>query len=164
MGMPVAERPAAGASGNPFWDFSLAVYGRPGVAAACLDLQDRLGLDVNILLFLAWAGQGCGVRLDRAELERIDAAVAPWRAEVVRPLRAVRRRVKAEDAALYERLKAAELAAERLQQDRLFGLAGLVPGPGGHPELARVNLELLVGGGDPQDRAALEVILTGLAA
>jgi len=34
-----------------FWAFSLALYGKPGVAPALLGLQDRLGVDVNLLLF-----------------------------------------------------------------------------------------------------------------
>lgn len=145
-------------SENPLWDFSLAVYARPGVPAACLDLQDRLGMDVNVLLFAAWAGLACGAGLSREALERIDSAVAPWRAEVVRPLRAVRRRVKGEDADLYERLKAAELAAERTQQDRLFALSGLAPGPGGSVDRAAANLRLLVPAGDP----ALDALIAAL--
>ena len=149
-------------TGNLFWDFSLAVYARPGVPAACLDLQDRLGLDVNVLLFAAWAGLGCGVRLSAEDLARVDSAIAPWRAEVVRPLRAVRRRVKGEDAALYDQLKAAELAAERIQQDRLFAVSGLTPVPGGHvasgAELAEANLRLLVPGDDP----ALKTLIASL--
>jgi hypothetical protein len=35
---------------NPFWDFSLALYAKEGVADACLLLQDKLGYDVNLLL------------------------------------------------------------------------------------------------------------------
>ena len=149
-------------TGNPFWDFSLSVYARSGVPAACLDLQDRRGLDVNVLLFAAWAGLGCGVRLSAEELARADSAIAPWRAEVVRPLRAVRRRVKGEDAALYEQLKAAELAAERIQQDRLFAVSGLTPVPGGRAvlgvELAAANLRLLV----PDDDQALRELIASL--
>ncbi|MCW2236253.1 TIGR02444 family protein [Azospirillum canadense] len=147
---------------NPLWDFSLAVYARPGVPAACLDLQDRRGLDVNVLLLAAWAGLACGVRLSADELARIDATIAPWRAEVIQPLRAVRRRVKGEDQALYERLKAAELAAERIQQDRLFAASGLVPapgpGPGGSVDLAAANLRLLV----PDDDPALAALIAAL--
>ncbi|PWC47118.1 TIGR02444 family protein [Azospirillum sp. TSA6c] len=134
---------------NPFWDFSLAVYGRPGVPACCLSLQDRRGVDVNVLLFAAWAGLECGIRLSADELARIDGAVAGWREEVVRPLRALRRRVKTEDDAFYRRMKAAELEAERVQQDRLFATAGFTPQPGGGVELAVANMALLVPGGDP---------------
>ncbi|PWC39718.1 TIGR02444 family protein [Azospirillum sp. TSO35-2] len=145
-------------SANPFWDFSLAVYGRPGVPAACLALQDRRGVDVNTLLFAAWAGIACAARLSDAELARIDGAVAGWREEVVRPLRALRRRAKAEDDTLYRRMKAAELEAERVQQDRLFAAAGLMPRDGGSNGLAAANMALLVPGGDP----ALEALLAAL--
>lgn len=136
-------------SANPFWDFSLAVYGRPGVPACCLALQDRRGVDVNVLLFAAWAGLECGIRLSAADLARIDGTVSGWRDEMVRPLRALRRRAKAEDDALYRRMKAAELEAERVQQDRLFAAGGLKPQPGGSVELAAANMALLVPGGDP---------------
>lgn len=147
-------------SENPLWDFSLAVYGRPGMPAACLDLQDRLGQDVNVLLFAAWAGMDCNADLPAAELERIDTAVALWRAEVVRPLRAVRRRVKGEDDALYRRMKAAELEAERVQQDRLFALSGLIPAPGGGVGVAAANLCRLVPEGDPAVMALLAALGT----
>lgn len=136
-------------SANPFWDFSLAVYGRPGVPACCLALQDRRGVDVNLLLFAAWAGLGCGIRLSAGELARIDGAVAGWRDEVVRPLRALRRRARTEDDAFYRRMKAAELEAERVQQDRLFATGGFTPKAGGSVELAAANMALLVPGGDP---------------
>lgn len=153
----MGEGPGDG-SGNPFWDFSLAVYGRPGVPAACLSLQDRRGADVNLLLFAAWAGMACGVRLNTEALAVIDAGVRTWREEVVRPLRAVRRRVKGEDDALYQRLKAAELEAERIQQDRMFAVCGLLPAPGGTREIAAANLRLVLPGGDP----ALDTVIAAL--
>lgn len=143
---------------NPFWDFSLAVYRRPGVPAACLDLQDRRGADVNVLLFAAWAGAACGVRLTGAELARLDAAVAPWREEVVRPLRAVRRRVKGEDDGLYVRLKAVEMEAERIQQDRLHAASGLVPGTAGDRGVVLANLRLALPPQGPEDEEALSVL------
>ncbi|MBP2298678.1 TIGR02444 family protein [Azospirillum picis] len=148
------------AGGNPFWDFSLAVYGRPGVPAACLALQDRRGVDVNVLLFAAWTGLACAERLSAEELGRADAAVAGWRDEVVRPLRAIRRRSKGEDEELYRRMKAAELEAERVQQDRLFTAAGRRPRPGGTLELAAANMALLVPDGDPALAALIAALVT----
>lgn len=145
-------------AGNPFWDFSLAVYRREGVPDLCLDLQDRRGADVNVLLFAGWAGAACGVRLGAAELARLDAAVAPWREAVVRPLRAVRRRVKGEDDGLYARLKAAELEAERLQQDRLHALSGLTPGTPGGRGVVFDNLALALVPDGPADEAALAAL------
>lgn len=146
---------------NPFWTFSLAVYARPGVPPACLALQDRRGIDVNLLLFAAWAGIGCGVALTAERLAALDAAVAGWRRDMVQPLRAIRRRAKGEDEALYRRMKAAELEAERVQQDRLFAASGLVPGGDTGADrrgLAAANMALLIPGGDP----ALDALVAAL--
>lgn len=150
-------------TGNPFWEFSLTIYRRDGVPALCLDLQDRRGADVNILLFAAWAGAACGVRLDAAALARLDTAVAPWREGVVRPLRAVRRRVKGEDDGLHARMKAIELEAERIEQDRLFALSGLNPGTPGDRAMAFANLRLALPPEGPADVAALAALADACA-
>jgi uncharacterized protein (TIGR02444 family) len=96
------------------WAWSLAFYARPGVADACLHCQDAAGADVNVILFLLWQGSD-GVCLTPAEIGAADAAVDPWRAQVVQPLRAVHRYLKAAapDGPLRAAVKAAELAAER---------------------------------------------------
>lgn len=115
---------------NPFWDFSLALYARPGVTDACLRLQDRLGLDVNLLLYACWtAASGVG-RPSPETWRRLVAETAVWRSRVVEPLRAVRRYLK-EPAAepwraarLRERVKALELDAERAEQLAIVALAG----------------------------------------
>ena len=80
---------------HPFWDFSLRVYGSNGVSAACIALQERHGIDVNLLLFSAWIGEsGRGV-LAQSELERALAATAAWNRDIVCALRVVRNRLKA---------------------------------------------------------------------
>lgn len=157
--------PADPPPANPFWAFSLAVYGRTGVAAACLALQDRRGVDVNLLLLLLWAGARCGVRLTAAEVDRIAGAIAPWHRDVVVPLRAVRRRLKGDAAAegLRERVKAVELESERLEQDRLHALAGLREAGGGSAAVALANLHLLVPGDGPEDAAALRTLVEAAA-
>ncbi|MGH7072747.1 MAG: TIGR02444 family protein [Stellaceae bacterium] len=112
---------AAGA----FWRFSRRFYDRPGVAGACLNLQDREGRDVNLLLYAAWLGLSGRGPLSAADLARAEAALAPWRQEVIEKLRAARRRVRDEPDAreLYAALKSVELMAERHQQNRLEALA-----------------------------------------
>jgi uncharacterized protein (TIGR02444 family) len=75
---------------TPFWDFSLAVYGRPGVAPACLALQQRHGADVNLLLFCAWFGAAGHGRLTADDFDALDRLVADWHQGVVRHLRALR--------------------------------------------------------------------------
>lgn len=80
--------------GKAFWDFTLKLYGKPGVSPALIGLQDRLGADVNLLLFCCWAA----VReseLAAGDLAAADAAVRGWREQVVEPLRGVRNRIKA---------------------------------------------------------------------
>lgn len=76
----------------PFWDYSTALYSRPGIEAACLDLQRRHGLDVNLVLFACWLASR-GIELDQAALARAGKAISDWQAEVTRPLRALRRRL-----------------------------------------------------------------------
>lgn len=106
-----------------FWRFSLAIYARPGVAPACLALQDEHGRDVNVMLFCCWLGASGRGRLDRAGLEAADRAVAGWRRQVVEPFRAARRAIKAaalpDSESIYAKAKAVELDAERLLQRQL---------------------------------------------
>lgn len=112
---------------HPLWDFALAVYAAEGVEAACLALQDRHGLDVNLLLYCCWAGLREPAALPPARLAAALAAVAPWQREVVAPLRALRRRLRrsvgefapAGTAPLRRAVKALELDAEYLALRRL---------------------------------------------
>lgn len=112
---------------NPFWDFSLAVYARDGVAPACLSLQDRLGVDVNVLLYCCWIGSQFGTALDAAMVSRLVGKVSDWKSDVVEPLRSVRRALNSNlEGVPNERretlrtdVKQLELQAERLEQDML---------------------------------------------
>lgn len=81
---------------HPFWDFSLSVYGKGGVPEACIALQDRHRLDVNILLFCLYNGfRGMPV-LTRSRLATIMNLSGGWNREIVCGLRAVRHRLKEE--------------------------------------------------------------------
>ena len=54
--------PAPTFEDHPFWDFSLHTYSAEGVGEACIALQERRGVDVNLILFCAWNGaSGRGV-------------------------------------------------------------------------------------------------------
>jgi uncharacterized protein (TIGR02444 family) len=110
---------------NEFWRFSLAVYEPSDVANECLALQEALGLDVNILLFCAWLGNR-SIALSRSDIEAASRIVARWHDSVVRPLRSVRRQIKAdydEFANLRARVKEIELEAEQIEQAMLFAFA-----------------------------------------
>jgi uncharacterized protein (TIGR02444 family) len=106
---------------DALWDFALAVYGRPGVAEACIALQDEAGADVVLMLGLLWLAQAHGRAASEAEIEVLDRTLCEWRGMVVQPLRDIRRALKPRldglppaAAALRERLKSAELEAERI--------------------------------------------------
>jgi|SRR5215467_638135 len=116
--------------GSPFWRFSLRFYRRPGVADACIALQDGCGVDVNILLLLLWLATARR-RISVAAAQEVCAKAAAWRDDVVIPLRTLRRRLK-DGSSLVERgaaelfrtrIKAIELESERLQQESMFALA-----------------------------------------
>jgi len=122
---------------DSFWNFSVGTYRQPGVAEACLSLQDRYGIDVNLLLYNCWFGCTRGL-LDEPLSSAVLAFSEPWAQEVVRPLRAARTWMKisgcvgtgvsTEDCmALRDEIKAVELEAERLQQRTLEGLASAPP-------------------------------------
>jgi uncharacterized protein (TIGR02444 family) len=138
---------------NPFWRFSLAVYGKPGVADECLALQRRLGTDVNVLLFCAWAGAARGALLSGGDVAEIAELAQPWHDAVVRPLRAVRNGVKAmpefehaEVQMLRKEILAAELHAEQVEQALLFARA-VRPWPrddSPRREIIRANVQKVV--------------------
>lgn len=106
------------------WNFATAVWGRPGVAEACLRLQDRHGQCVTLLLWRAWAA-GEGRAVDEAVLARAAAVARTFEGEVIGPLRRARRALGAPAGelagarALKARAAALELAAEKALTETL---------------------------------------------
>jgi uncharacterized protein (TIGR02444 family) len=111
-----------------FWKFSLELYDREGVAAACLALQEEYQLDVNLLLFCYWYGSNFGV-IETELLRQVIDFSAEWRRHVVQPLRDARNWMKLngdnnEQFQLVRAgIKTEELAAEKYQQERLASIA-----------------------------------------
>jgi uncharacterized protein (TIGR02444 family) len=159
---------------NPFWDYALELYRKEGVETACLELQQRHGVDVNIVLLCCWLGHR-GIAADEAVLARIADVVEAWQEEVVRPLRAVRGRLKAAltmpqpgsvaarwpelAGALRQRVLALEIDGERLEQLLLAEFtAGL--GPAAAPGVALASANLAgYGAFGPPDRVGLATLL-----
>ena len=119
---------------SPFWRFSLHFYRQPGVADACIALQEQSGVDVNLLMYLLWqAGQRRSFSPD--EVAWLESKIGPWRESAVVPLRAVRRALKEPPSlmpagtaeAFRTRVKAVELEAERLQQQAMYELETPLP-------------------------------------
>lgn len=109
---------------NPFWDFSVEFYRRPGVAQACLRLQTSLGVDVNLLLFGVWQAKDGRNRLTSETFRKLIEATADWHENVVRTMRRARQAAKAghpflsppEAEAAYRGILGTELALERYEQ------------------------------------------------
>lgn len=122
------------------WSWTLEAYARPDVPDACLALQDAHGQNTPFLLWAIWA-EGPPAEV----LAKGEALAKAWEAEVLSPIRTVRRRLKADFApvdagarlALREDIKAAELHAERLLMETLADLVG--QHKGGVPALAALE-------------------------
>jgi len=99
---------------SEFWDFTIAHYGRAGLSPAVIALQDRLGVDVNMMLLCCWAGSSGRGALGADDIDRALAVARPWQSEVVERLRAARRHLKPPPAS------APEGPAEALRR-RLLG-------------------------------------------
>jgi len=109
---------------SAFWTFSLAVYGDAAVQRECLDLQDRCGVNINLLLLCAFVGAVHAKMLSLADLRQAEDVVRGWHSQVVECLRTARRAIKSfSDASppidlnrIYGSIKEQELEAERLEQ------------------------------------------------
>lgn len=103
------------------WDFVVELYAKPGVSQACLELQDRLDVDVSFLLTALFYAKRRNIEFSIEQIASLDRSISAWRAEIIAPLRRLRRRVKDADLLsssteeFYRRIKADELLAEQLE-------------------------------------------------
>ena len=130
---------------EPFWDFSLAVYGTEGVPAACLGLQERYRIDVNLLLWCLWCGEAGYPALTPEALAETESGIGDWHQNVVRHMRWLRQHLKTPydlvdddlQQSLRARLQKIEIDAEHLEQLALAGIARSLGGgdPAGEPSV-----------------------------
>lgn len=128
------------------WAFALAIYARPGVAEACLTLQNDTGVDVMLLLMATFAAVRHRHLLTPAEIEALDEACRPWREQIVGRLRAIRTELKTgpkpapgeATEPFRTKIKALELEAEKLENRILAECLPLKP-----PGQAKVGPEQL---------------------
>lgn len=120
-------KPSASELEAESWAFALDIYARPGVADACLSLQNEAGVDVMLLLVIAFAAVKLRILLTLAEIRELDEACRPWREQIVWPLRAIRSGLNSgplpapssETEQFRSKIKMVELASERLQNQLL---------------------------------------------
>ncbi|WP_033728222.1 TIGR02444 family protein [Pseudomonas parafulva] len=108
---------------SDLWNHALALYARPGVEAACLELQ-RQGGDVCLLLCATWL-QARAVPFSDERAHALQGCAGRWQREVVAPLRSLRQQWReaagsdSQLALLREQLKGMELQAEKTLLQRL---------------------------------------------
>jgi uncharacterized protein (TIGR02444 family) len=114
--------------GAAAWRFALDFYRRDGVSAACLSLQEELGVDVSLMLTALFAEVQLGLEMSEHTVALLDDRAAGWRGLVIAGLRRANRGLKSEAgsmasdsdrSSLRERVKALELEAEKVEICRL---------------------------------------------
>lgn len=108
---------------DSFWQFSLQLY--PRVKPLCLQWQDELGVNVNLLLLLCYLEQQQR-SLNAAELQQLAAQLNNFSMQFTQPLRALRKNTAIaaitppQQQSLKQALLQAELTLEQLEQQLLL--------------------------------------------
>ena len=155
---------------GPLWRFALDFYALPGVAEACLTLQDEAGLDVIQLLAATYADLVLRQPLSAEDVAELDRQTAEWRAATVLPLREIRRVLKPprdgfpeERVVLREKVKAAELLAEQIQLGMTGQWLGRREPRAGLPMQAVLGLLLNKDGSQQGSERTIGIALSALA-
>lgn len=150
------------ASAAAFIQWCARTYSRPGMKQACLEAQDRGGLNVNCLLAAVWSA-GQGLVLTAEDWAHLRAAIAPIEEGATRPIRALRRSLQSNaklDPSLRAGLKRlllyAELRAEQAVEAVLHAEIVRRARPGAAAPEA--NLAAYAGGMTPEIEHFLAVL------
>ncbi len=122
---------------------------------ACLHLQNRHDVDVPVVLFAAFVGAVLRQTLTASGVDAARGRVDAWHREVVRPLRAVRQRLKTGPAPapneitarLRSEVQRIEIDAELIELDELGALIPElepIPASGSATECAAAAIETAV--------------------
>lgn len=146
-------------------DYAGWLYVQPGLQSLLLELQDEAGLDVLLLLTACWLGQHPAAA-DAALWQSLRTSQRSWQAEVITPLRQVRRVLAHEPASrhLYEQVKACELAAEWHQLAVLEQLCLPLVASSGEPPARCMLAHLHLAGDGTNDRRIQQLAAAALAA
>ena len=153
------------------WAFAVAAWERPGVAAICLDLQNLHGQLPALLLWRLWA-----LEVDRpVDTQGLTTAVQTarrWEAEVLVPLRDLRRRLADRQAPEFDDARArvrrrvleAELEAEHALMDALETLETVPQSPavGAVGSRLEAMIDLAAAWRSPAPTAALARLIEAL--
>ncbi|HWD66929.1 MAG TPA: TIGR02444 family protein [Caulobacteraceae bacterium] len=122
LGATLGRGPGGSGRGHivSLWAWASSAWASPGVEHACLDLQDRAGQSIVLLLWGGWCAT-CGRRMEPALAHRTVELVRPIETEILRPMRAIRRALAHTLSGLddqtqqdaYAQVRAVELNLER---------------------------------------------------
>ena len=107
-----------------FWQFAVDLYGKSDVSQVCIELQDKLGLNVNLLLLLCWCERQ-KIQLDGEQIQQLNFGLDRWHQQYTKPLRQLRRQLALEDDAdetVKKTIFEAEMALEKTEQRLLLGV------------------------------------------
>ena len=105
-------------SASGFWDYSLKVYALTEVKDLCLDLQNRYGFNVNLLLLCGYLERK-SLGLSSVDINKLqqDIAQIDRQTQLIRNKRVA---VKKSEPKQYQQLLKNELELEKLQQQQLI--------------------------------------------
>jgi len=113
---------------DSFWQFACTLYAKPGQQKTLLALQDQQGKNVNLCLLLLYL-DSLKLSIDAEQLSTLIASIDEFDTQALKPLRSVRRYLKANQEAIAdytkvrEELLSAELKLEKQQQQMLIDTA-----------------------------------------
>ena len=113
---------------NDFWQFACALYAKHGQQQTLLALQNQQGKNVNLCLFLLYL-DSLKLSINAEQLSALIASINEFDTQVLKPLRAARRYLKANQesisdyAKIRQELLSAELKLEKQQQQILIDTA-----------------------------------------
>lgn len=106
---------------HPFWHFSLQIYEQDLARQTLLNLQNKHGLNINLILFSCWHAATNQGQINKQEVKHLLATIHHWHERIIVQLRGIRDRLKHASAhewshTVRQEVLATELAAEHVEQ------------------------------------------------
>ena len=121
---------------SEFWNYSSQIWTLPGTEKVCLELQNKHEINVNILLYCAWAGDK-KLCMNDDDLQMLLDTTQPWQT-IIKPLRDSRKMMKQSMLAMpskmvdqtLKNINEMELNAEHMEQlalEKTLNLSSVSP-------------------------------------
>lgn len=115
-----------------FWDWSLYIYEQPNVSKTLISLQEKGGLNINLILWCCWIIERNGEAPSDSLIKTASDKISPITKTVTSPLREARRNIKKLSSEILitdaqSAIKSAEIITEKLEQSILSSLVMSLP-------------------------------------